>query len=305
MNTQVIPLGTASAIPTRHRHLSSMALVRDGRVLLFDCGEGTQVRMLHAGVKHMRLDAVFITHFHGDHFFGLPGLLSTLALLKRVNPLTVVGPFGIAEYMRCMPGVAEDWLPYDVDYVEMAETIDQQVVYETSEFVVTARPMEHRTFTAGFRFEEKPRAGALNVERARALGVTDPVQYRFLKQGRTVRARGREIEPGEVLGPMQRGCAFTYVTDTRPCESGRILARDVDLLYHEATFGREMGKRALETGHATASEAATVARESGAVRLLIGHFSARYKDVQPLVDEARQIFPGTEAAEELKRYTVG
>lgn len=305
MTTQLIPLGTASAIPTRKRHLSALALVRRGSVLLFDCGEGTQMRLIQAGVKHMRIEAIFITHVHGDHFFGLPGLLSTLALLKRERPLTIVGPQGMGDVIGSMPGLAPAWLPFEVSYVELAPTLIHDVVYETSQFRVEARPLEHRDFTAGYRFEEKPRPGKLDVARAEALGLDDPTKYRFLKQGRTVRARGREVRPEEVLGPPQPGVAFGYVTDTRPCEGGRLLARNVDLLYHEATFGTEMAYRAVETGHATAREAAEVARDAGARRLLIGHFSARYDDPQPLVDEARAVFPPSEAAEELKQYVIG
>lgn len=305
MSAYVIPLGTASAIPTRQRHLSAMALVRDGRILLFDCGEGTQIRMIHAGVKHMRIEAIFITHFHGDHFFGLFGLLSTLALLKRSHPLTVVGPLGIADLVRRLPGLSEAWLPFAVEYVELSDTLVHEVVYDTTEFTVTARPVEHRTFTAGFRYEEKPRPGTLNVELARALGVTDPLQYRHLKQGRTVRAGGREVRAEDVMGPARRGCTFSYVTDTRPCEGGVMLARDADLLYHEATFGENLAQRAIDTGHTTAAEAARVARDAGATRLLIGHFSARYKDVSSLLGEARAVFPATEAAEELRQYAIG
>ena len=302
---QIIPLGTASAIPTRSRHLASTALVRDGRLFLFDCGEGTQMRLIQAGLKHMRVEAIFVTHFHGDHFFGLLGLLATLALLKRTDPLTVVGPTGIAALVAGMPGLSPAWLPFDVRYVEMAETMERDMVYETSDLMVEARPVEHREFTVGFRLEEKPRPGNLNVARARALGVTDPLQFRALKQGRSVRVGRREVAPEEVLGPPQRGRTFTYVTDTRPCDGGRLLARQADLLYHEATFGEELRERAVETGHSTAAEAGAVAREAGASRLLIGHFSARYQDTNALVHQARAVFPETEAAEELKPYSIG
>ena len=302
---QIIPLGTASAIPTRQRHLSGLALVYHGRVLLFDCGEGTQMQMIHAGLRHMRIEAVFVTHFHGDHFYGLLGLLSTLALLKRSEPLTVVGPLGIGALVGSIPGLSPEWLPYSVSYEELPPTLTHALVYETSDYTVEARPLAHREFTAGFRFQEKPKPGKLDVKRAVSLGVEDPTQYRLLKQGRSVRAGKRLVEPHEVLGPPQAGRSFAYLTDTRPCEGGLLLARDVDLLYHEATFRHEMANRALETGHSTAPEAARVARDAGAKRLLIGHFSARYSDPQPLVEEARTVFAATEAAEELKEYQVG
>ena len=274
-------------------------------MLLFDCGEGTQLRLLHAGVKRSRIAAVFITHLHGAHFYGLMGLLSTLALLKRREPITVVGPQSIRETVHHVPGLQKDWLPFPITYVELAEDFEHQIVFETSDYYVEARPVEHRTFTAGFRFQEKPRSGRLHVDRARSLGIVDYEQFRLLKAGTPVAAPdGRTILPEEVVDPPVPGASFAYVTDTRPCPGGRLLAREADLLYHEATFGRDLAERAIETGHSTASEAAQIAKDAGAARLLLGHFSARYKDPAPLVEEARQIFKNTEAAEELKRYIL-
>lgn len=305
VETTIIPLGTASAIPTRERHLASTALWRQGRLLLFDCGEGTQMRLLQGGLNRARLDAVFVTHHHGDHFYGLMGILSTLALLDREAPLVVVGPEGTEEAVRAMPGLANDWLPYDVQYRELGEGFAPQVVYETDEFAVTARPVAHRVFCMGFRFEEASRAGHLDAEKAHALGVTEHQHLRALKRGEPViLSNGSTIAPDAVVGPERPGVSFAYVMDTRPCEAGRALAEGVDLLYHEATFGEDQAGRAAETGHATAREAAALAEDAGAERLLIGHFSARYDTPAPLVEQAQSIFPNTAAAEELKRYVL-
>ncbi|SHK21663.1 ribonuclease Z [Rhodothermus profundi] len=304
MELFIIPLGTASAIPTRTRHLSSVALWRAGRLLLFDCGEGTQYRLLAAHLKSSRLEAIFITHFHGDHFYGLFGLLATLSMVNRTDPLVVVGPEGIGKVIESVPGLSAKERGFPIRYVELAEDVTHAVVFETPEYVVTARPVEHRVFTVGYRFEERMRPGHLDVARAQALGVTDPAQYRALKEGQPVWARNRWVRPEEVVGPPIPGRTFAYLTDTRPCENGRLLAEGVDLLYHEATFGDEHRALAIERGHATAREAAELARAAGAHRLLLGHFSARYEDPSPLVAEARIIFPNTEAAEELKRYAV-
>ena len=303
MRLAIIPLGTASAIPTPTRHLSALAYLRQGRLLLFDCGEGTQFRLLHAGLKGTRLDAIFITHLHGDHCYGLAGLLSTLALMERTDALTLVGPAGLEAFVRCLPGLAET--PFPMDFVELAEDFEQATVFETAALRVTARPVEHRLFTVGFRVEEASRPGHLDVEAARALGVTDFRQYRALKAGQAVvGAGGQRVEPAQVVGPPQPGRVFAYLTDTRPCAAGVALAEGADLVYHEATFAEALHERAVETGHATAREAAEVARRAGARRLLLGHFSARYRDVAPLVAEARAVFQNTEAAEELKRYLV-
>ena len=305
MQTKIIPLGTASAIPTRNRHMASVALWRQGRMLLFDCGEGTQMRLLHASLNRGRIDGIFITHFHGDHFYGLMGILSTLMLLERNDPLTVVGPVGLEEIVRAHPGLQTDRLPYAVEYVELEEDFERAVVMDAPDYRVTARPVEHRIFTIGYRFQEKARPGHLDVERANALGVTDYAHYRQLKAGEAVTLEdGRTVQPGEVIGPERPGSSFAYVMDTRPCAGGRALAEQADLLYHEATFTDEMHDRAVETGHSTAREAAEVAQSAGARRLLVSHFSARYQETAPLVEEARQTFPNTDAARELKRYVL-
>jgi len=306
LTTEIIPLGTASAIPTRERHLSATALRREGRLLLFDCGEGTQYQLIHADLTRSKLDAIFISHFHGDHVYGLMGLLSTLGLLQRTEPITVVGPVGIDAFVRAMPGLTRDGLPYPIEFVEVAEDLTEQTVWETDEVVVTARPVEHRIFAMGFRFEEKPRPGHLYPEEAKALGVTDYAHFRALKRGEAVTLDdGTVVQPEQVVGPERPGVAFAYAGDTRPCAATVALARDADLLYHEATFGDELADRAAETGHSTAREAATIAAESGVARLLLGHFSARYTNVAPLVAQAREVFQNTEAARELKRYVLG
>lgn len=302
---EIVPLGTASALPTRTRHPSSIALVREGRILLFDCGEGAQMRLIDAGLKPTRIDAVFITHLHGDHYFGLMGLISTLSMMDRENLLTIVAPAGLPELFDVLPGVDLEWLSFPVEFVELDGAFRKEVVFETDEFHVEARPLEHRTLTAGYRFEERPRPGHLDAERAKALGVSDYAHFRALKRGDRVRLPGgREIDPSEVVGPEQPGRSFAYVTDTRPCENGRILARNADLVYHDATFMEAFRSRAVETAHATAAEAATVARNAGAKKLLIGHFSARHADPSGLLREAREVFKNTEVAEELKRYAL-
>ena len=305
MTLTCIPLGTASAMPTRRRHLAATALLREGRLILFDCGEGTQYQLVRGGLTGSKLDVVLISHFHGDHFFGLLGLLSTLGLLHRTDPLTVVGPEGIRRLVQTMPGLADDALPYPVHFVEVPEDVERHLVFETDAYTVEARPVDHRVFAMGFRFEEKARPGHLDVEKARSLGVTDYRHYRALKGGQAVTLGDGTVVPSEaVVGPPQAGRAVAYAGDTRPCEATVALAQGADLLYHEATFGSELLERAQQTGHSTAREAAHVACQAGVHRLLLGHFSARYQNVQPLVDEARAVFQNTEAAEELKRYDV-
>jgi ribonuclease Z len=302
----VVPLGTGSALPTKARHLSGTAVRRDGRVVLFDCGEGTQLQMAQAGLGRGRLDAVCITHLHGDHLYGLPGLLTTLALLGRTAPLTVVGPEALEGVLEAMPGLQADRLPFELRHVGLAEGFAHAVVYEDDHVTVEARPIEHRVFCAGYRYAEKARPGHVDGPAARAAGLTTGPQFEAVKRGEpAVLADGRTVSPEGLVGPARPGASFAYVLDTVPCATGVELARGVDLLLHEATFGDAFAERAAETGHSTARQAAGVARDAGAGRLLITHFSARYGDVAALVAEAREVFPATEAATELAVYAVG
>jgi ribonuclease Z len=305
MTTDVIPLGTASALPANDRHLSALAVERKGRVLLFDCGEGTQYRLLHADLNRARVDAIFVTHLHGDHCYGLPGLLATLTMQQRTDPVTLVVPEGGREMLSVVPGEAPDGLPYPLHVIECDESLTRAVVYETEELIVTARPLDRRDFARGLRREEKTRPGRFRPERAQALGVPKGPAFARLQSGEEVTGKdGMTVRPEQVLGPPRPGVSLAYVTDTRPCDGGRVLADDVDLLYHDATFTDALHARAVETGHSTAREAAEVARDAGADRLLLGHLSARYDDPAPLEAEAKAVFPQSQVAEELRHYEL-
>jgi len=305
MTTDVIPLGTASAVPTAERHLSSLAVERKGRVLLFDCGEGTQYRLMDADLSRARVDAVFVTHLHGDHCYGLPGLLSTLALQQRADPVTLVLPNGGRAMLTATPGIALDDLPFPLRIEEWGPDLSRAVVYETDELTVEACPLEHGEFAMGFRLQERTRPGRFHPGRARSLGVPEGPAFARLQDGAPVTADdGSTVHPEQVLGPPRPGVSMAYVTDTRPCDEGRALADGVDLLYHDATFADPLHERAVETGHSTAREAAEVARDAGAERLLLGHLSARYDDPAPLEGEAKAVFPESGVAEELRRYVL-
>lgn len=301
---EVIPLGVGSALPTQTRHLSATLVRREGRSVLFDCGEGTQLQLVRGGLARGTLDAICITHLHGDHLYGLPGLVMTLAMLERTDPLVIVGPEGVQAMMESIPGITSDGtLP--IRYVELADGFEHQTVYENAHVTVEARPLDHRVFCAGYRYQEKTRPGSLDGESARAAGITEGDQFDALKAGRDVTlAGGTVVEAAGLLGPPRPGAGFAYVLDTMPCDGGRLLAQDADLLMHEATFEGQHTERAHEVGHSTARQAAEVARDAGAKRLLLTHFSARYNSPDKLVEEARRAFPETEAAVELERYAV-
>jgi ribonuclease Z len=225
-------------------------------------------------------------------------------MLGFEGPLVVVSPRGLVRFMGALPGQGA-W-PFPIEYVELDDGFEAGLVYDAPDYTVEARLLDHGIFAVGYRFQEKEgRPGNLDVEQARRLGLADYRDYQRLKSGRAVTAPGgRVVQPDEVVGPAYAPESFAYVTDTRPCENGRRLAAGVGLLYHEATFTAEHAHLAVEKGHATAEGAARVARDAGAQRLLLGHFSARVGNAGTLADEARRIFPNTEAAEELKRYCL-
>lgn len=290
-------------MPVKDRHFSAVALKRASGLLLFDCGEGAQTQMIRASLHGSRLEAIFITHLHGDHVFGLMGLLSTLALVRYQNHLTLVGPRGVRELVMSMPQTGRGSLPYPVTFVELDESLEHRVVLRKKDYWVEARPLEHSTFTIGYRYQEEPRPGNLNVEKARAMGITDFHHYRALKAGEVITlSDGRMVQPDTLVSPPRPGAVFAYVTDTRPCENGRVLGQYANILYHEATFAEEHHDRAVQTRHSTAQEAAQIAVAAEAQRLLISHYSARYATADTLLSEARQIFKNTDAALELKRY---
>jgi ribonuclease Z len=292
-------------MPTADRHLSALAVERKGRILLFDCGEGTQYRLMDADLSRARIDAVFITHLHGDHCYGLPGLLSTMALQQRTDPVTLVVPPGTQAMLDAIPGAAPADLPFPIEIREVDAALSEKRVHETDDLTVTARPLEHRCFAMGFRLEERTRPGRFHPERARALGVPEGPAFARLQDGETVTTdEGTTVHPEQVMGPPRPGVAVAYVTDTRPCDGGRILADGADLLYHDATFTDTFHTRAVETGHSTAREAAEVARDAGARRLLLGHISARHDDPAPLEAEAKAVFPESSVAEELRHYRL-
>ncbi len=278
---------------------------RHGTLYLLDCGEGTQYRLREEGYALARIAAIFITHLHGDHCFGLPGLLSSMALNQRQAPLTLVAPAPLDSMLQALPGLDPDRQPFPIERVLLDESLTQQTVYAADGLRVTARPLTHRTFTAGYRVDEDDRPGRFFPEKARALGVTDERLFGTLQRGTPVtRDDGTVVHPRDVMGPPRPGVTWAYVTDTRPCAAGRALARHADLLVHDATFSEAHRARAADTGHSTAREAARVAQAAGAKQLALTHFSARYPTPEVLVEEARDVFSASVAAEEGRPFVL-
>jgi len=302
---RVTPLGTSSGKPTLKRNVSALAIAREAEWLLFDCGEGTQHQIARAGLAPNRLSTILITHLHGDHFNGLPGLLSSMGLDRRTNDLTLIGPQGIREYLDMLSRLKIMFVNYPMELKEFSSLASPIVVLETKDYKIAACALDHRLFALGYRIEERPRPGRFNVERARELNVPEGELWGRLQAGHDVELEdGSVITPAQVLGPSRPGKSIAYCLDTRPCPQSVELAKDVDLLIHEATYTEELAAEAREYGHSTASQAAQTAREAGARRLLLTHFSSRYADASPLLEEARAIFPDTIVAEDLQEVQV-
>jgi ribonuclease Z len=281
-------LGTAASRPTVERNVSAIALVRDGETVLFDCGEGTQRQMMRYGISLVPGD-IFFTHFHTDHVLGVIGLMRTMQLQGRTEPLRVWGPKGASRFLQRAEVFGAERLGYEVTVTD----VDAGVPVPREGYAIVPFAASHRGATAlGYALVEAMRLGRFNPDRARELGVPEGPLWGQLHHGRTVTLPdGRSIEPADVVGPTRPGRRVVITGDTRPCDATIEAARGADLLVHEATFAEEEAPRAIETGHSTAREAATVAEQAGVNRLVLTHISARYShDASELEREAKAVF---------------
>lgn len=279
-------LGTAAARPTVGRGVSAFAVQREASLMLFDCGEGTQRQMMRYGTGFAVAD-IFFTHVHADHLLGLTGLLRTMALQGRTDPIGLYGP-------PRSRGVLEDAVRLGVERVAFPVHVTELAageVVERAGFGLRAVAADHGTPAFGWVLEEEPRLGRFDVERARELGVPPGPLFGRLHRGEAVDVGGRTVTPDEVVGPTRPGRKVVFSGDSRPCRAIAEAARAADLLVHEATFADAEAERARETGHSTAREAAEVARAAGVRRLILTHISARYADAPGTLEaEAARVF---------------
>jgi len=298
---QVIFLGTGGSIPTPKRGLSAIAIRRKAELLLFDCGEGTQRQMIQAGVGFHRKAKIFVTHMHGDHVLGLPGLLQTMSLLDRTKKLEIYGSQGIKAFVEAISQTVRFTLTFPVQVSE----VEAGLVCEEKEYTVYAAQSDHIDHSLAYALIEKPRPGRFNIEKARSLGVPEGPLWSKLQGGSSVKLpSGRIVKPEMVLGPPRPGRKIVYSGDTRQSENLVKLAENADMLIHEATFDDELTERALEDGHSTPSMAAETAKKAGVKRLVLTHISARYKDASLLLEQARKVFVNTELAEDFLRLEL-
>ena len=284
-------LGTSGAVPTTQRSTSALLLEREGDRLLFDCGEGTQRQMMRYGTG-FDVEHIFLTHMHGDHTLGLPGLTQTLAFNDREQPLAVHAPAGTrsqVEQLLAATGTRPSY-PVRVGQVEPGD-----VALDREEYQVRAFAVDHDTRAVGYALVERERKGRFDRERAEEeFGIPPGPKYSTLHGGDPVEHEGRTVQPEAVVGPPRPGRRFVYTGDTRPTDATVAAAEDADLLVHDGSFGDEHRDRARKTGHSTAREAASVAREAGASALALMHISSRYAGrADQLVTEAREAFEGS------------
>ncbi|MEM2265497.1 MAG: ribonuclease Z [Candidatus Hadarchaeales archaeon] len=296
MNLTLTFLGTGGSIPSPSRSLPSLAIKRGGELLLFDCGEGTQGQMVRVGLSPLKVDAVFISHLHGDHFLGLAGLVQTMSLFGRTRPLEVYVPVGEEEKIETLLRLPH----YTLEFEVKVRGLKGGEKVERMGYRILTSSTKHGVVGLAFSLEEFPRPGKLDPEKAVGLGVTPGPAFSLLKAGQPIfLPGGREVRPEEVLGPPLPGRKVVYAVDTRPCEEIIALAQGADVLIHDSMFGEELLERAKEGGHSTSSEAAWVAKEAGVKLLVLTHLSPRYREVSTLLEQARKIFPNTVVAEDL------
>ncbi|MEM0313946.1 MAG: ribonuclease Z [Candidatus Bathyarchaeia archaeon] len=295
-------LGTAGGIPTPRRGLTAILVKRGNEQMLFDCGEGMQRQMIIAGGSFHRKMKVFITHMHGDHVLGLPGMIQTMSLLGRDKKLEIYGPPGIRAFMECIRGAVQFGLTFPIEVYEVSKA---GVVCEECEYLIECVPANHTIPSLAYALVEKPRPGKFYPEKARALGIPEGPLWGKLQHGEEVKLDdGRVIKPEEVTGPTRPGRKIVYTGDTRPCRALTTFARNADLLIHEATFGDELAERAKEDGHSTPSQAARLARKAKVKRLVLVHISARYEDASVLLEQGKKFFNNTILAEDFMEIEI-
>lgn len=304
---QLTFLGTSAGVPTRTRNVTAMLLqlqhpTQPG-LWLFDCGEGTQHQLLHTAFHPGKIERIFISHLHGDHLFGLPGLICSRSMAGNMQPLTIYGPKGIKEYVETSLRLSGSWTDFPLEIVD----ISAGKILDDGLRQVSAYPLEHPVECYGFRVEEHDKPGALDAKRLIAAGVPFGPLFQRLKAGETITlADGRTVNGADFLAPATPGKKIAIFGDTAPCEAALELARDVDLMVHEATLEAVMAEKANSRGHSSSEQTAQLALAANVKRLIITHVSSRYdaEGCRRLLAECQSVFPACELAEDFSTFTL-
>ncbi|WP_461442538.1 ribonuclease Z [Maribacter sp.] len=296
-------LGCYAATPRAMTNATSQVLEIKGHLFLIDCGEGTQVQLRKNKIKFSRINHIFISHLHGDHFFGLPGLISTFRLLGRNKEMHIYGPKGIKEAITLLLKLGDSWTNFPLIFHELVSK-ESQVIYEDEKTMVETIPLNHRVYTNGFLFREKLGERKLHIEAVNKYKI-DTSQYRNIKNGRSITLDDGQVIPNSALTfdpPTPK--AYAYCSDTAHKPDIVPQIKGVDALYHEATFLDSEAHLAKKTRHTTAKEAASIAQAARVGTLILGHYSTRYRSIEPFKEEARTIFESVLLADDGKVFEL-
>ncbi|HPR72830.1 MAG TPA: ribonuclease Z [Bacteroidales bacterium] len=297
-------LGSSSALPTSERFPSAHVLNAHERIFLIDCGEGTQIQLRRNKIRFGKINHIFISHLHGDHVFGLYGLLSTFNLMGRTNPLCLYAPYNYDSLLFSHLKDFDINLNFEIAFTPLKNN-DPVIILDDKYLTVTSFPLQHRIPSYGFLFREKPHDRNIIKECISRYEIPF-VRIPAIKKGEDfVTNDGVLIRNEDITLPGPKPLSYAYCSDTKYFNRLMSFVKDVDLLYHEATFDKSLSSLATTTGHSTTTDAAKTAMDANAETLIIGHFSSRYKDIKPLVEEAREIFPRTFPAIDGKTYEIG
>ncbi len=304
---ELVFLGTGAGIPAKQRNVSSLVLQMNeerGASWMFDCGEATQHQILRTPVKTRKIEKIFITHLHGDHIYGLPGLLGSRSFQGGVEPLTIYGPVGIKEYVETSLRLSQTHLKYKLSFLEIQE---DGLLFKDETFRVEVLPLDHAILSYGYRIIEKDKPGELRADLLKEAGIPPGPVYSKLKKGETVQLEdGRMINGKEYIGSSKPGRVITILGDTRPCENAVNLGLQADCIVHEATFKQGQEDMAIDYFHSTTIQAAECAVKANAKRLILTHISSRFTmdDEIELLNEAKAIFPSTEMARDFSVFKL-
>ncbi len=299
---EVIFLGTSGGMPTVERGGPAVALRKNGDIILLDCGESAQIQMQKAGLSIVKIRTILISHLHGDHIAGLPGLLMSMGLLNKNKPLRIIGPIGVFKFIQCLKETVKLGITYPIQIIELKEDIEE---VRLERIKVTAVKAFHKDIPAySYILEEGTRPGRFDPEKAALLGVPEGELWSRLQAGEKIVLNDITVTPQQVLGPPRKGLKIVYTGDTRPNPKLEELSFEADILIHESTFNEEHYDKAQEYGHSTAVEAAKTARQASVKKLVLFHISPRYTDTSVMLENAKKYFDNTIVATDLLKIVV-
>lgn len=294
-------LGTGGSLPTPERNPSAVMVNREGELMLFDCGEGTQQQMMRAKTGMKALSSIFISHFHADHMLGIPGLIQTMSFHGRTEPLKIYGPHWVHEFARILSALGYYKLRFEIDAIDLSPGD----VIKRDDYSIMALKTEHSIPSLGYALVENERSGKFNRQKAIELGVPPGPLFSKLHRGESVEVNGKVIHSKDVVGAGRPGRKIVYTGDTRPCKAILEASKDADLLIHDSTLANDQQDWAIESMHSTAKEAAVLAKEANVLKLVLTHISSRYSDdPSQLLKEAKEVFDKVIVADDLMELDI-